>query len=68
MACNVLAIAPKKVIMIEGNPKTKSLLEKRNVEVYTYKGLEISLKGSGGPTCLTKPFFRKQLSKENAKE
>ena len=63
MACNVLAIAPKKVIMIEGNPLTKKLLEKNNVKVYTYKGSEISLKGSGGPTCLTKPLFRKPLNK-----
>ena len=63
MACNVLAIAPKKVIMIEGNPLTKKLLEKNNVKVYTYKGSEISLKGSGGPTCLTKPLFREPLNK-----
>ena len=63
MACNVLAIAPKEVIMIEGNPLTKNLLEKNNVKVYTYKGSEISLKGSGGPTCLTKPLFREQLNK-----
>ena len=63
MACNVLAIAPKKVIMIEGNPLTKNLLEENNVKVYTYKGSEISLKGSGGPTCLTKPLFRQPLNK-----
>tara|TARA_B100001564_G_scaffold211616_1_gene178056 strand:+ start:2168 stop:3037 length:870 start_codon:yes stop_codon:yes gene_type:complete len=58
MACNVLAIAPKEVIMLEGNPITKKLLEKENVIVHTYKGSEISLKGAGGPTCLTKPFLR----------
>ena len=58
MACNVLAIAPREVIMLEGNPITKKLLEKENVIVHTYKGSEISLKGSGGPTCLTKPLLR----------
>ena len=58
MACNVLAIAPREVIMLEGNPITKKLLEKENVIVHTYKGSEISLKGAGGPTCLTKPFLR----------
>ena len=58
MACNVLALAPREVIMIEGNPVTKKLLEKENVTVHTYKGSEISLKGAGGPTCLTKPFLR----------
>ena len=58
MGCNVLAMAQKKVIMINGNPITKSLLEKNDVEVHTYDGSEISLKGSGGPTCLTRPFLR----------
>ena len=62
MACNVLAIAPREVIMLEGNPITKKLLEKENVIVHTYKGSEISLKGSGGPTCLTKPLLRSLLS------
>ncbi|MFL3013027.1 MAG: dimethylarginine dimethylaminohydrolase family protein [Candidatus Neomarinimicrobiota bacterium] len=63
MACNVLAIAPKEVIMVEGNPLTKNLLEKSKVKVHTYKGSEISLKGSGGPTCLTKPLFRIPLNR-----
>ena len=58
MGCNVLALAPKKVIMIEGNPITKKRLIKNGVEVFTYDGSEISLKGSGGPTCLTRPFLR----------
>ena len=58
MACNVLAISPKEVIMLESNPLTKKLLEEKNVTVHTYKGSEISLKGAGGPTCLTKPFLR----------
>ena len=62
MACNVLAIAPREVIMLEGNPITKKLLEKENVIVHTYKGSEISLKGAGGPTCLTKPLLRSLLS------
>jgi len=58
MACNVLALAPKKCIMMSGNPKTKKLLESYNVEVFTYDGSEISFKGAGGPTCLTRPIYR----------
>ena len=58
MGCNVLALSPRKVVMLKGNPKTKKKLESKNVEVFTYKGNEISLKGSGGPTCLTKPLLR----------
>ena len=58
MGCNVLAIAPRKVIMIEGNNITKKILEDEGVEIFTYPGLEISNKGAGGPTCLTRPFLR----------
>ena len=58
MGCNVLAIAPRKVIMISGNPKTKQLLENKGVKIHTYDGSEISIKGAGGPTCLTRPFMR----------
>ena len=60
MACNVLTVSPKEVIMLEGNPLTKKLLEKRKVKVHTFKGSEISIKGSGGPTCLTKPLLRQE--------
>ena len=58
MGCNVLAVSQRKVIMISGNPRTKQLLENKGVEVYTYDGSEISIKGAGGPTCLTRPFLR----------
>ncbi len=58
MGCNVLAVAPRKVIMINGNSITKQLLEKKDIDVYTYDGAEISIKGAGGPTCLTRPFVR----------
>ena len=58
MGCNVLAIAPNRAIMIEGNNATKKLLEDEGVEIFTYPGTEISYKGAGGPTCLTRPFLR----------
>ena len=61
MGCNVLAVAPRKVIMIDKNPITKKRLEQNGVEVHTYDGTEISIKGSGGPTCLTRPFVRSVL-------
>ena len=35
-------------------------LESNNVEVFTYDGSEISLKGAGGPTCLTRPIYRQR--------
>ncbi|WP_347173003.1 dimethylarginine dimethylaminohydrolase family protein [Polaribacter uvawellassae] len=58
MGCNVLAISPRNCIMVNGNPKTKNLLEKAGCKVTTYLGNEISVKGGGGPTCLTRPLVR----------
>lgn len=58
MGCNVLALAPRKCLMVKGNPKTKSALEASGCEVIEYDGQEISVKGGGGPTCLTRPIER----------
>lgn len=58
MGPNVLALAPRKCLMLEGNPITKRLLEEAGCEVTTYSGNEISLKTEGGPTCLTRPIWR----------
>jgi N-dimethylarginine dimethylaminohydrolase len=58
MACNVLTVAPRKCIMIAGNPRTMKKLEEHGVEVFEYSGEEISKKGAGGPTCLTRPLVR----------
>ena len=58
MACNVLAIAPRVCVMIKGNPATQRLLEESGCQVFSYKGDEISIKGGGGPTCLTRPMKR----------
>jgi dimethylargininase len=55
---NVLALAPGKVVMLEGNPVTRRRLEEAGCEVLTYRGREISLKAEGGPTCLTRPVWR----------
>lgn len=58
MGCNVLALGPRKCLMVEGNPTTREALEQKGCEVLTYRGREISLKGGGGPTCLTRPLKR----------
>ena len=58
MGCNVLAVAPRRVIMLNGNPRTRAALEAAGCEVHGYDGSEISLKGDGGPTCLTAPVWR----------
>lgn len=58
MACNILAVAPRKCIMLAGNHRTKKLLEDEEVEIWEYEGEQISKKGAGGPTCLTRPLIR----------
>lgn len=58
MGCNVLTVAPRKCIVLSGNPETRKMLEQEGVEVWEYKGDEISRKGAGGPTCLTRPLWR----------
>ena len=58
MGCNVLAISPRECLMVAGNPITKALLESSGCNVLEYKGAEISVKGGGGPTCLTRPMLR----------
>jgi N-dimethylarginine dimethylaminohydrolase len=58
MGCNVLAIAPRDCLMVAGNPITKKLLENAGASVHIYEGSEISVKGGGGPTCLTRPIDR----------
>jgi N-dimethylarginine dimethylaminohydrolase len=58
MGCNVLALAPRVVLALEGNLVTRERLEAASVEVRTYSGEELSRKGDGGPTCLTLPLLR----------
>jgi dimethylargininase len=58
MGANVLALAPRRCLMIDGNPRTRKRLEVAGCEVLTYRGEELSLKAEGGPTCLTRPILR----------
>jgi N-dimethylarginine dimethylaminohydrolase len=59
MGTNVLAIAPRVSLILEGNPVTEQALRDAGCRVITYKGDEITLKSEGGPTCLTRPVLRK---------
>ena len=58
MGCNVLATSPRSVIMLENLPGVQRNLQNAGCDVQTYKGIEISRKGEGGPTCLTRPLKR----------
>ncbi len=58
MGSNVLALAPRRALALEGNDQTRRRLERAGVDVVVYAGDEISRKGDGGPTCLTRPLLR----------
>jgi dimethylargininase len=58
LGCNVLAVAPRDVIMAAGNPITSAALRAAGCRVREYQGAEISLNREGGPTCLTRPILR----------
>ena len=57
MGSNVLALAPRVALAVDGNPETRRRMERAGVDVVVYKGGELS-KGDGGPTCLTRPLLR----------
>jgi dimethylargininase len=56
--CNILAVRPGVVVMVEGNPATQRALLDRGCEVHTFPGSEVCINGSGGPTCITRPILR----------
>ena len=58
MGCNVLALAPRTCLIVKGNPISVKRLKEAGCKVIEYEGQEISQKGCGGPTCLTRPLER----------
>ena len=56
--CNVLALAPMRALVCDGNPITRARLEAAGCVVVAYSGDEISHNRAGGPTCLTRPLLR----------
>ena len=59
LGTNVLALAPRLCLYPAGNPATLEKMTRAGARVFTYPAEEISLKGTGGPTCLTCPVLRK---------
>ena len=55
---NVLALAPRVAVALEGNPEIRRRMESAGVDVSVFEGSEIAHKGEGGPTCLTRPLLR----------
>ena len=59
MGTNILALAPRDILMLDCTPEVQARLELAGCRIHTYRGVEISLKTEGGPTCLTRPILRK---------
>lgn len=55
---NVLALSPRRGVMISGFPGTKALMESAGCQIETFDGAELCIKCEGGPTCLTRPVQR----------
>jgi N-dimethylarginine dimethylaminohydrolase len=58
LAPNVLALGPRDVVMLAGNPRTAAKLRAAGCRVQEIEGSDVAIKGSGGPTCLTLPLQR----------
>ena len=59
LGCNVLPLSTTKCLITSGNNKTCKIIEENGIEVIEFQASEICYKGSGGPTCLTRPIYRK---------
>lgn len=55
---NVLALSPGEVIMVDGFPKTRALMEKAGCKVTAFAADALCIPCEGGPTCLTRPVWR----------
>ena len=61
LAPNVLALGPRDVVMLAGNPKTAERVRAAGCRVQEIEGSDVAVKGSGGPTCLTLPLQRNAI-------
>jgi len=59
LAINILALSSRNIIMLEGFSKTETILKKMGCDIQTFDGNELCVKAEGGPTCLTRPIYRK---------
>lgn len=58
LGSNVLALDQETCLIERSNTRTVGMLADEGFNVLTYEGRNISLAGSGGPTCLTRPLVR----------
>ena len=56
---NVLPTSPGHVIMVDGFPTTKEVMEAHGCVVETFEADALCIACEGGPTCLTRPILRR---------
>lgn len=56
---NVLPTSPGQVIMVDGFPLTKAVMEAHGCTVETFEADALCIACEGGPTCLTRPVLRR---------
>lgn len=61
---NVLALTPGEVIMVNGFPKTRALMEQAGCRVTGFDADALCIPCEGGPTCLTRPVWRGPMARE----
>lgn len=58
LSLNVLALGPRDLVMIDGFPETRALMESAGCRVQVFEGGALCIACEGGPTCLTRPVLR----------
>jgi dimethylargininase len=58
LSLNVLTLGPRDVVMVDGFPKTRHLMEQAGCRVQVFAGDALCIACEGGPTCLTRPVLR----------
>lgn len=58
LSLNVLALGPRDVVMVDGFPRTRAVMEAAGCRVQVFAGDALCIACEGGPTCLTRPVLR----------
>jgi N-dimethylarginine dimethylaminohydrolase len=58
LSLNVLALAPRQCLAIDGFPETHAMLRAAGCTVTVFAGDALCVNCEGGPTCLTRPLLR----------
>ena len=58
LSLNVLMLSARNVVMVDGFPRTRALMEAHGCTVQVFAGDALCIACEGGPTCLTRPVLR----------